>query len=56
MIYKTNQPTVTTLIHINFHFRDVFVFTFSLPIVIIECIVPSLKFLNKSSFWPALYL
>ena len=35
---------------------DFFVFAFSLLIVIVECIVPSLKFLNKSSFWPTLYL
>lgn len=35
---------------------DFFVFAFSLFIVIIECIIPSLKFLNKSSFWPTLYL
>lgn len=58
-IYKKKHKqirTITKLIYINFHFMDFFVFAFSLLIIIIERIVPSLKFLNKPSFWPTLYL
>lgn len=33
-----------------------FVFAFSLLIVVIVGIVPSLKLLYKSSFWPTLHL
>lgn len=47
---------VAKLIYINFHFMNIFVFTFSLLIVIIEGVVLSLKLLHESSFWPTLYL
>lgn len=41
---------------IHFNVMDFFVFTFSFLIVIVESIVPPLKLLHKSSFWPPFHL
>lgn len=44
------------LVSINFHFVDFLVLTFPLFVVVIESIVPSLKFLHISCLWPTIYL
>lgn len=45
-----------SLVSINFHFVDFLVLTFPLFVVVIESIVPSLKFLHISCLWPTIYL
>lgn len=52
----TSNTNNRGLVSINFHFVDFLVVTFPLLVVIIESIVPSLKFLHISCLWPTVYL